>query len=80
MIIDGGVNQLNVAKRNLGFDKIVAFTKDSRRKSGILYNYNGEEIVIKNEGILMRLEYLRGLAHDYVKSKAKRKFESQYKE
>lgn len=79
ILIDGGLTQLNVAKKILyPYSNIIAYTKGDDRKGGIIYSYSGKELKIKDSKLLLFLEKLRTEAHNWAKNNAKKIFTNKF--
>lgn len=81
ILIDGGITQLSIAKKNLDpYKNIIAYAKGEHRKGGIVYDINGNPIIIENKNLLLFLENLRSAAHNWVKNNASKKFSKIYEQ
>lgn len=79
VLIDGGLTQLNVAKKALfPFKNIFAFAKGENRKGGIVYNYDGQKVEINDKKLFFFFENLRDEAHRWAKKNATLRFGKKY--
>ena len=75
ILIDGGITQLNVAKKALApYKNIFAFAKGEKRKGGILYDFDANAVDISDEMLILYLEKLRDEAHRWAKKNATMRF------
>ncbi len=73
ILLDGGLTQLNLAKRILPDAKIFALTKDEKRKTGIFYDMNGKELIL-DQTLILFFEKLRSKAHEFAKGNSYKRY------